>query len=137
MYKRISFLIILIISCILFLGCSNPRKAFTEIEKGIDLAYRSRFKEAEACFDKAIKYDKNSYEAYFRRGTAKFNQNRWDEAITDYMKAIELKPDYADPYFNLGRVYSYRNDHDKACFFYKKAEEYGRANMNDYVRNCP
>ncbi|MDR0969395.1 MAG: tetratricopeptide repeat protein [Lentimicrobiaceae bacterium] len=137
MYKHIFFGFILIVACILFPSCDNPRKAFSEIEKGINLAYQSRFKEAEACFDKAIKYDKDSYEAYYRRGTVKFNQHKWDEAIVDYMKAIEIKSDYADPYFNLGNIYSYRNDYDKSCYYYKKAEEYGRQNMDDYVRNCP
>ena len=51
-------------------------------------------------------------------------------------QAIELKPDYADAYFNIGRTYILLGDNDKACEYYKLAQQYGRPNLEDYLRRC-
>lgn len=97
----------------------------------------SQFEKAEQAFDKAIKYDKNNYEAYYHRGCAKVNEQKYKEAIEDFEKATELKPDYADAYFNLGKTYFILGDSDKTCTYYRLAEKYGRQNLEDYLRSCP
>ena len=61
---------------------------------------------------------------------------KYEEAVADFEKAIELKHDYADAYFNMGKTYFLMHDEDKACEYYKLAEEYGRPNMEDYLRRC-
>lgn len=96
-----------------------------------------KFEEAEAALDKAIKYDKGNYEAYYHRGCARVNAKKYEEAIDDFEKAIELKPDYADAYFNIGRAYVLLNDEDRACEYYKLAAKYGRPNLEDYLNRCP
>lgn len=96
----------------------------------------SNYEEAEVVLTKAIQYDKNNFEAYYYRGCARVNAQRLKEAIADFDKAVELKPDYADAYFNLGRTYYIMQDEDKACEYYKLAQQYGRPNLDDYLRRC-
>ena len=119
------------------ISCENPAKSRLYTEEGSKQLLRySDFKAAEETLTKAIGYDKNNFEAYYYRGCAKVNAMKYDEAIADFEKAIEIKPDYADAYFNLGRTYYLKNDEDKACEYYKLAEQYGRPNLEDYLRRC-
>ena len=134
--KRIAYLFITLI----FIGltsCQDPAKSRVYMDEGNRLMMNyGKFDEAEAAFDKAIKYDKNNYEAYYLRGCAKINSKKYQEAIADLEKAIELKPDYADAYFNIGKVNYLLGDEDKACEYYKLADQYGRPNLDDYLRRC-
>ena len=118
-------------------GCENPAKSRLYTEEGSKQLLRySDFQKAEETLTKAIKYDKNNFEAYYYRGCAKVNERKYQEAIADFEKAVELKPDYADAYFNLGRTYYLLNDEDKACENYKLAAKYGRPNLEDYLKRC-
>ena len=124
--------------CALFMtSCENPAKSRVYVEEGEKLLLRySEFKKAEETLTKAIKYDKNNFEAYYYRGCARVNALKYDEAIADFEKAIELKPDFADAYFNLGRTYYMKHDEDKACENYKLADKYGRPNLEDFLKRC-
>ena len=130
----------LLLSTVLLLAlasCENPAKSRVYTEEGSKLLLRySKFDEAEETLTKAISYNKNNFEAYYYRGCAKVNAKKYQEAIADFEKAIELKPDYADAYFNLGRTYYLMNNEDKACENYKLAAQYGRANLDDYLKRC-
>ena len=130
--------IIITIFCTLFLvSCQDPAKSRVYMDEGTTLMMRySQYEQAEEAFTKAIKYDKNNYEAYYLRGCAKINEQKYKDAILDLEKAIELKPDYADAYFNIGRTYFLLNDEEKACEYYKLADHYGRPNLEDYLRKC-
>lgn len=134
--KKLTLIITAI--CVLFLtSCEDPNKSRQYMDEGAKLMLRySKYDEAEEAFNKAIKYDKNNYEAYYYRGCAKVNATRYKDAIPDFEKAIELKPDYADAYFNLGRTYYLLNDDDKACEYYQLAAKYGRPNLDDYLKRC-
>ena len=132
--------LILLLSTVLLMalmGCENPAKSRLYTEEGSKLLLRySKFEEAEETLTKAIRYDKNNFEAYYYRGCAKVNEKKYQEAIADFEKAIELKPDYADAYFNTGRAYTILRDNDRACEYYLLAQKYGRPNLDDYIRNC-
>ena len=119
------------------MGCENPAKSRLYTEEGSKQLLRySDFQKAEETLTKAIKYDKNNFEAYYYRGCAKVNAMKYQEAINDFQKAVELKLDYADAYFNLGRTYYMIHDEDKACEYYKLADHYGRPNLEDYRKRC-
>ena len=134
--KKLYYLFIVFI-LIGLASCQDPAKSRIYMDEGNKLMMTySKFAEAEAAFDKAIKYDKNNFEAYYLRGCAKTNEKKYEDAIADYQKAIELKPDYADAYFNIGRTYYLLNDEEKACEYYKLADQYGRPNLEDYLRKC-
>ena len=118
-------------------SCQDPAKSRYYMDEGNKLMMNyGKYAEAEEAFGKAIKYDKNNYEAYYLRGCAKINAKKYQDAILDLEKAIELKPDYADAYFNIGRTYFLLNDEEKACEYYKLADKYGRPNLEDYLRKC-
>ena len=134
--KKLALLFVAL--CALCLSsCENPAKSRIYVQEGEKLLLRySEYKKAEETLTKAIKYDKNNYEAYYYRGCARVNAVKYDEAIADFEKAVELKPDYADAYFNLGRTYYMKHDEDKACEYYKLADKYGRPNLEDYLKRC-
>ena len=134
--KRLT-LIFAFFAFLAMIGCENPAKSRLYTEEGSKQLLRySDFKKAEETLTKAIKYDKNNFEAYYYRGCAKVNAMKYQDAIEDFLKAVELKPDYADAYFNLGRTYYMIHDEDKACEYYKLANQYGRPNLEDYLKRC-
>ena len=132
--------LVFLLSAVLFLAmtaCENPAKSRVLTEEGSKQLLRySQFDEAEETLTEAIKYDKGNFEAYYYRGCARINAKKYNEAIADLEKAIELKPDYADAYFNLGRTYYMMHEEDKACEYYKLAAQYGRPNLEDYLKRC-
>lgn len=118
-------------------GCQNPAKSRLLTQEGEKQLLRySDYEKAEEILTKAIQYDKNNFEAYYYRGCAMVNAMRYNDALADFHKAVEIKPDYADAYFNLGRTYFLMNDQDKACENYKLAAQYGRPNLDDYLKRC-
>ena len=134
--KRLIFLLSTVL-LIAMMGCENPAKSRLYTEEGSKQLLRySDYEKAEETLTKAIKYDKNNFEAYYYRGCAKVNAMKYQEAIEDFLKAVELKPDYADAYFNLGRTYYMIHNEDKACEYYKLADQYGRPNLEDYLKRC-
>ncbi|MBG0782896.1 MAG: tetratricopeptide repeat protein [Bacteroidales bacterium] len=130
--RFLPLLLILIISC-----TPNPRKTLEIIEQGRLLIHEADYNGAIEAFSRAIAYDNEAYEAYFLRGSAKFNIRKPKEAVEDFLKAVEIKPDYADAWFNLGQIMEIEQDMEMACYYYNKAKEFGRHNMVDYLRNCP
>lgn len=134
--KRIAILLVAICT-LLLVGCENPAKSRVYTEEGSKLLLSySKFDEAEEILTKAIKYDKGNYEAYYYRGCARINMREYEEAVADFEKAVELKHDYADAYFNMGRTYYMMHNEDKACESYKLAAQYGRPNLEDYLKRC-
>ena len=134
--KKLIFLLSTVL-LMAMMGCENPAKSRLYTEEGSKQLLRySDYKKAEETLTKAIKYDKNNFEAYYYRGCAKVNAMKYQEAIEDFLKAVELKPDYADAYFNLGRTYYMIHNEDKACEYYKLADQYGRPNLEDYLKRC-
>jgi len=135
MLKLSGFSLLLLV---LLSACSpNPRKTMELIEEGRKLSNRADYKGAVEAYSRAIKYDDQSYEAYFLRGASFFNLRNYKAAVEDYLKAVEIKPDYADAWFNLGQIMDYEQDREMACYYYKKAAEYKKPNIGDYLRNCP
>lgn len=126
---------------ILFIGFSygcgpNENKSNEHLQLGIDKIFAARHQEALEEFNKAIKYNPESSEAYYYRGACKRNLKDIDGSIEDYKKSIELDPNYAEPYFSLGLLYDYLQDRSLACFYYRKAEALGRPNTDEYTRWC-
>lgn len=132
--------LIFLLSAVLFIAmtaCENPAKSRVLTEEGSKQLLRySQLDEAEKTLTEAIKYDKGNFEAYYYRGCTRINAKKYNEAIADLEKAVELKPDYADAYFNLGKTYYLMHDEDKACEYYKLAAQYGRPNLEDYLKRC-
>ena len=134
--KRIA-LIFATLFALFLTSCENPNKSRAFMDEGSKQLLRySNFDEAEKLLTKALRYDKQNYEAYYYRGCTRINAKQYQGAIADLEKAVELKPDYADAYFNLGKTYCLMHDEDKACEYYKLADQYGRPNLEDYLKRC-
>jgi tetratricopeptide (TPR) repeat protein len=87
---------------------------------GIALLQMLRFDAARKSFDRALKYDKNSAEAWNNLGVSWYSKKKYGSAIKAYEKALAIKADSASFHSNLG-----------TAFFAKK--EYERAN-NEYLQ---
>ncbi len=130
-------LLLLALFFITLTSCDNPARSKSALDEGLVLFYdQANYTQAAEWFNKAIRYDKNNYEAYYFLGCSKFNRGMFDEAIVDFERALEVKPGYYDAEFALGRVYYMKLDYDMACYYYKAAEKHGRSNMEDYVKTC-
>ncbi len=130
----ISGLIVLLLA---IYGCGpNPAKSRFHLENGIEMLYFGQHNEAMLELNKALKYDSESFEAYYYRGAAKRNLQDMEGAYDDFQKSLELNPNYAEAHFALALIYEYRNDKSMACYYYLKAEELGMINIEDYTRWC-
>ena len=135
MKRHVLFTVLL--AGLFLVSCQNPEKSRVAYDQGIRMMYnQSKFAEAEQQFTKAIKYDKTNYEAYYYRGCTKFNRAMYDEALEDFNLALQVKPDYADAEFVIGRVYLLRFDFEKACEHFTRAQELGRPNLEDEIKNA-
>lgn len=75
-------------------------KAVDVLNEGVKNGIYGKYKEAIACFSKALETNPNLAEAYCNRGIAKYDFRDYKGAISDYNKAIELNPNYTDAHFN-------------------------------------
>ena len=134
--KKLALILTAVIALFLT-SCENPNKSRAYMDEGSKQLLRySNYEEAERLLTKAIRFDKTNYEAYYYRGCTRINAQKYQGAIADFEDAIALKPDYADAYFNLGKTYYLMHDEDNACENFKLADQYGRPNLEDYLRRC-
>lgn len=132
LFRTLSIIILLaLVSC-----GNNTEKSRMYFDKGMDFLYASRYDEAIESFNSALKYNDQNFEAIFYRGCAKYNNFLKQEALQDYHKVIEINPDYAQAYFNIGLYYRSINDYDMSCYYFRLADEKGKPNMEDYLKNC-
>jgi tetratricopeptide (TPR) repeat protein len=90
-------------------------------KKGITLLFLQHNKDAQKCFEQALKIDKNSAEAMNNRGFVEMMQKQYNKAIKWYNKALVERPDSATFHYNLGAAYFGKHDYEKAAQAYKTA----------------
>lgn len=90
-------------------------------DKGIQFLSEGRQRDAIAAFDKAIRLNPRSAEAYQGRGMAYNETGQNERALKDYDAALALNPQYAEAYFNRGNVYSDLGQHERALKDYDEA----------------
>jgi tetratricopeptide (TPR) repeat protein len=136
---KIKTYVIVLLSIVLFSfqSCGpNPKKFRLHLENGIELLFKAQHEKALQEFELAVKYNPDSFEAYYYRGAAKQNLHNIEGALEDFLKSIELNPSFPESYFSIAQVYDNRNDKETACYYYLKAEEFGKPNVGDYTRWC-
>jgi tetratricopeptide (TPR) repeat protein len=79
----------------------TPQEWFLE---GNTLDDLSRYEEAIAAYDQAIRLDPNNADAYNNKGVDLYDLKRYEEAIVAYDQAIRLDPNNADAYYNKGNT---------------------------------
>jgi tetratricopeptide (TPR) repeat protein len=90
-------------------------------KKGIALLFIMRDKDAQKCFQQALKLDKNSPEALNNLGFVEQMHKNYGKAIKYYNKALVARPNSATFHYNLGAAYFAKHDFDKAGIEYRTA----------------
>ncbi len=90
-------------------------------KKGIALLFLQHNKEAEKCFQQALKLDKNSAEGMNNLGFIAQMEKRYNKAIKYYNKALVIRPNSPTFHYNLGAAYFSKHDFAKASQEYHTA----------------
>ena len=91
-------------------------------KKGISLLFLTRNKDAEKCFQQALKLDKNSAEALNNLGFVAQMQKNYGKAIKYYEQGAAWRgPILATFHYNLGAAYFAKHDFNKATQEYRTA----------------
>ena len=90
-------------------------------KKGIALLFLKHEKEAQKCFEQALKMDKKSAESLNNLGFVEQMEKRYGKAIKYYNKALAIHPNSATFHYNLGAAYFSKHEYDKAAQEYRTA----------------
>ena len=85
-------------------------------------------------YTKAIEFDSNNWQYYFKRGKVYSAKNEYESAIEDYSKAIELNKSEIVIYLERGQLYEKIKSFDKALEDYKIVAE--SENAVTFVKNA-
>jgi tetratricopeptide (TPR) repeat protein len=83
-----------------------------------------KYKEALEYFERAIRLDPKSTEAWTRKAAAEIYLRQYSNAITACDKALVLDKKNADAWFNRGLAFDRRQNYDKALDNYENALRY-------------
>jgi tetratricopeptide (TPR) repeat protein len=90
-------------------------------KEGIALLFLQHNKDAQKCFEQAVKIDKNSAEGMNNLGFVAEMDKRYNKAIKYYEKALAIRPDSATFHYNLGAAYFSKHEYDTAAQEYRTA----------------
>jgi len=96
-------------------------KAVKCYEKGRVLHQQGKLSDAERAYKKAIKINKDFFEAHSNLGNVLVDRGRLREASDSYRKALRLLPDHPMLLNNLGNALQLRGDNEKAIGWFNKA----------------
>ena len=82
----------------------NPQSYLALSNKGLCLFRLSRFDDALACYDNALRIYKNLPEVIFMKGRIMLKKKEYNKAISEFYKVIELEPTNTTAKFYLGKV---------------------------------
>tara|TARA_B100000902_G_scaffold399669_1_gene471713 strand:+ start:1194 stop:2750 length:1557 start_codon:yes stop_codon:yes gene_type:complete len=88
---------------------------------GLAQQKKKEFKSSIESLNKAIKKNKNNFEAYNNLGISLKNTNNFELAEKMYLKSLELNPNYLQGIANLALLKESRNQHDDSLNLYLKA----------------
>ena len=77
-------------------------EARTYVDKGVQYFALGQYEKAIKSYDKAIRLNPKTANAYNKRGVAYQSLGQYDKAIQDYDEAIRLDPENASAYHNRG-----------------------------------
>ena len=81
----------------------------------------NHFAEAIVAYQKAIEYDPEFADAYYKLGISLGKSGRSEDGVLALEKAIQLNPQNASAYNALGAIYGMLEKYDLAIEFFKKA----------------
>ncbi|RPH76658.1 MAG: tetratricopeptide repeat protein, partial [Nitrospiraceae bacterium] len=90
---------------------------------GLAHAQAGRWKDAEASFSKAVKFDPKNADAYVQLGHTYQQLQRYAEAVTAYRQATTLRPDDLEAFMSWGIAAVQIKQYSEATIAYRKATE--------------
>jgi len=90
-------------------------------KKGIALLFVQHSRDAQRCFEQALRVDKNSAEAMNNLGFVAQMEKRYNKAIKYYEKALEIRPQSATFHYNMGAAHFAKHEFEKATQEYQAA----------------
>lgn len=91
------------------------------INKGVSMYNLGYYKEAIACYDKALTLKSDYADAYHNRGIAYRTLKKYQDALNDYNNAIKYAPANAEAHYNRGIIYQTMKKFEQALEDYDKA----------------
>lgn len=109
-------------------------------QRGSELVEDGRYRQAIGLLERALEYDMNHADSYYRIAEAHNNLGNWNDAIASANRALELEDgsnvDRAKSYFELGVAYMNQDNTAEACSAFQNAS-YGsfRANAEYHLEH--
>ncbi|OZH51386.1 hypothetical protein AFK68_31440 [Hydrocoleum sp. CS-953] len=101
---------------------------------GNKLLELGKLEEAIACYNQAIKLDKELSAAYNKLGNTVIQKGELDRAITVYRQGIKIRPNNPRLHFNLGEALTQKQQYQQATIFYNRAIELNPNNHLFYIK---
>ena len=127
-----NYVILIIISNILYLGCSSSSESWYEEAK-------ARMKKgdlitAREAIEKALEKNPGYSEAYNLRGVINFQEKKIEEAILDYQKSVDLKPSNYLGQLNLTAALMEKNAWNDAVYPIEKLSKLPQIQVRDIYK---
>jgi len=107
MKKRVLVSIVLMMSFVIMNATFVMANAQEEYNKGYEFFTKKNFKQAIACFDKAIKENSGFVKAFTLRGYSYFMLEKYKESLNDLNTAIQLDPENSTALYYRGMANFY------------------------------
>lgn len=115
--------------CILLFLFASPCNAQGSdqdtLSQAESLYMRSRFDDAIAVLNEAVRKDPHDAKAYFLRANAHYNKQDFGAALSDLDTGLSLMPEHAQGYYNRAVVYYVMLDYDRAWDDARRASALG------------
>ena len=108
----------------------SPTKK-NDIVKHIVLS--NEYKQANDCFNMALKIDPKVTTTYFFRAKMYNKQKKYENAKADYLKAIEIDNQDPEGYYYLGLFYNNQNNIFKSLYYIEKAIARLKSDLGYYI----
>lgn len=99
----------------------SPADAAAHFNRGNELARRSQFAEAAACYRRALALQPDFAQAHLDLGRVLVRLGREAEAKESCRRALALAPDWAEAHNSLGNAQLKAADHEAAIMSYREA----------------
>jgi DNA-binding helix-hairpin-helix protein with protein kinase domain/Tfp pilus assembly protein PilF len=98
----------------------RSQEALTLYNQGVQLSRERKYAKAAEVFQKAVRIDRQFYEAHQELGYVLYRLGRYVESISSSHQAAAIRSDFR-PYYNMGLAYIAQEDWDSANFAFERA----------------
>ncbi len=125
--KKQSIFLMMVISLILLVSCTNPTKEDL-LHEGIRQRDEGNIRGSIVIFRSALDKDPNFYEARYHLGIAYLESGRYETAEKEFLKVQKQDPGNPDLLLKFGELYTRTNRPDQAI---REMENFGKASQTN------